>query len=458
MSIVKRPLSRVFMVLAGLLLGIVLIVIFIMGRQSPSHSEHADGAPSLAVIEAALLDFRHEARGFGVTRPAETWRAVANVGGRVVERHPGLKSGTLLPAGTLLLTLDDSRYQLAIAEAEAELASLIAEQTQLEVEKSNTEQLLSLERERLALSERELTRIEKLVASNAVSRSLLDEQHRVTLAQRQAVQALNNQLSLIPARHQYLISRIERMTARLEQAQQDLEDTRFYAPYDLRVREVSIETHQYVGVGQQLFLADSIEQAEVEAQVPLTMLRRLMASVPMPSSVEPSHAPLDLGERLDFSAIHSEVTLVGSAGVTWPARVTRVASGLDPGTRSARVVVTVDQPYRLARLPQRPALQRDMYVQVRFSAASPEPLLVVPASAVHQGEVYLLGKDDRLQRRVVSVAFEQHDLAVISAGLAPGEQVIVDDPVPAVNGMAVIPHRNTALEQRLQQLALGQVP
>jgi RND family efflux transporter MFP subunit len=452
----RRFLKPGLLSLAGLSIGVLLLIAFILNRQGPAHSELVTDAPNLSVVKVALLDFRFEARGFGITRPAETWQAVANVAGRVVKRHPGLQSGTLLAADTLLLTLDPSRYQLAIAETQAELASLTAEQNQLEVEKSNTQQLLNLERERLALSEGELGRLERLAATNAISRSRLDEQHRATLAQRQAVQTLNNQLTLIPSRHQYLVSRTQRMTAQLQQARQDLEDTRFFAPYDLRVREVSIETYQYASVGQSLFLVDSIEQAEVEAQVPLTMLRRLMAAVPVP--VEPNHAPLDISERLDFSAIDSEVALVGFANVSWPARLSRVASGLDPGTRSARVVVTVEEPYRLAKVPQRPALQRDMYVQVRFSAPSPDPLLVVPASAVHQGEVYLVDKENRLERRAVTVAFEQHDLAVISAGLAPGDLVIVDDPVPAVSGMAILPQRNSALEQQLQQLALGQIP
>lgn len=171
MRVLKRLLNRVTLTLFGLLMGILLLMVFIMNREGPMHSELATGVPSLTVIKVALLDFRLEARGFGITRPAETWQAVANVAGRVVKRHPGLKSGTLLPAGTLLLTLDPSRYQLAIAETEAELASLAAEQTQLGVEKNNTQQLLNLERQRLALSERELGRMERLAASNAISRS-----------------------------------------------------------------------------------------------------------------------------------------------------------------------------------------------------------------------------------------------------------------------------------------------
>ncbi|QKK12147.1 MAG: hypothetical protein HND59_11730 [Pseudomonadota bacterium] len=74
---------------------------------------------------------------------------------------------------------------------------------------------------------------------------------------------------------------------------------------------------------------------------------------------------------------------------------------------------------------------------------------------MHQGEVYLLGADNRLQRRAVTVAFEQQNLAVIAAGLEAGDVLIVDDPVPAVAGMAVTPHRDLALEERLPQLALG---
>ncbi|MCB1676023.1 MAG: hypothetical protein KDI01_07015 [Halioglobus sp.] len=445
--------SRKNLALLGLLAGLLVLALLVVYRQGPVRTELPLPAPQLTVIEVQSMPFVLTARGFGITRPAQTWQAVANVAGRVVQRHAQLRSGTLLPAGTLLLALDPSRYQLAIAAAEAELASLAAEREQLAVETQNTRQLLQLESERLQLSERELSRIDRLADTDAVSRSRLDEQRRATLAQRQLVQSLNNQLALLPSKQQYLDAQTRRATTQLEQAQEDLEDTRFIAPYNLRIRDVAVEEHQYVSVGAQLFLADSIERAEVEAQVPLAMLRRLMAEVSTPASQQA--AALDLAQRLDFSAIRTEVTLAGFPAVRWPARVSRIASGLDPGTRSARVVVTVDEPYGLARLPERPALQRDMYVQVSFVADSRQPLLAVPAAAVHQGEVYVLGSDNRLQRRAVTVAFEQQDLAVIAVGLVAGDRLIVDDPAPAVAGMAITPHRDLALEQHLQQSALG---
>jgi multidrug efflux pump subunit AcrA (membrane-fusion protein) len=442
------------MVLAGLAVGVGVAALFVANRQGPEQVADAARVADLRVIEVRPLPFRVEARGHGEARPAETWQAVANVAGRVVERHPGLESGILLREGTLLLALDPSRYELAIAEAEAELASLAAELAQLDTEEENTGRLLVLEREALALAQQELSRIERLAVSGSVSTSRRDEQRRSTVAQRRAVASLENQRALVAPRRRILEAQRDRTATRRDQALRDLEDTRFVAPYDLRVSQVGVEMHQYAGAGQRLFQAESLEAAEVEVHVPLSMLRGLLAGVVFPEGEERG---LDIGERGDLGAVSAEVALVGAAEVRWPARLVRVSSGLDPVTRTARVVVRVDHPYRHARPPDHPPLQRDMYVRVRLTAAD-DPRLVVPAAAVHDGEVYRLDAEDRLRRVAVEVAFEQHDMAIIASGLAAGDRVIVDDPIPALDGMRVAPRRDTALEARLRDQAAGEAP
>ncbi len=445
--------ARHWAIPAGLALGLALIALLVTNRQMPQHDETSLPVPTVSFVEVQPVPFQLEARGHGIVRPAEIWRATANVGGRVVERHTDLESGNLLREGTLLLALDPSRYRLAIAEAEAEIVSLVADWTQNETEEKNSRRQLALERQRLVMAEKELSRIERLAKSGSVSQSRLDEQRRATVARRQAAASLENEIALIPSRRQRLKARLERAATRLAQARRDLEDTRFVAPYDLRLDEVEAEMHQYIGAGKRLFQAHSIEAVEVEAQLPLPTLRRLMSAVSAP---ERDDSVLDITKHLDFSEVRGEVLLVGAKGVRWPARVARVASGLDPGTRTARVVVTVDEPYRRADPPRRPALQRDMYVRVRLSADSAEPKLVVPAGAVHEGkEIYLLDDQGRLRRRPVTVAFEQGDLAVIGKGLAPGDRVIVDDPVPAVDGMHVNPQPDEALKRQLRVMALG---
>lgn len=450
----SKKTGRLLMVVAGLLAGLGLTALFVSNRQPPSQGELGPVVPTLTVIKLNPVEFKLQARGYGVTRAAHSWQAVANVPGRVVQRHPKLESGTLLRKGTLLLALDSSRYKLAIADAEAELASLSAELSQLDTEDGNTRRLLKLEQMRLDLAEQELSRIEHLVESGSVSRSKRDEQRRATVAQRQAVATLDNQLALLPSRKVYTRSRMERVQTRLDQARQDLEDTRFVAPYDLRIDQVDIELHQYASAGQQLFRADSIAQAEIETHIPLPMLRRLVGSV---LYTEPEQDALDIGERVDFSAIDVEVRLAGAEGIRWPARVTRVASGLDPFTRTARVVVVVDDPYDRMTLSEHPHMQPGMYVQVYLSAMNPEPLLVVPAAAVRHNEVYRVTSENTLQRSPVEIAFEQNDIAVISRGLSPGDRVIVDDPVPALNGMPIRPLRGERMEQHLRELAMAEV-
>lgn len=451
---IKRR-GRGLLVGLGLLLGIGLMVVFILSRQAPQRDSTALTVPTMRVIEVQSLPLQVEARGHGIARPTRTWQAIANVPGRVVYKHPRLDDGVLLPAETLLLEIDPSRYQLAEAEALGELASLAAEHAQLDMTAENTQRLLELEQARLRLAEQELARFQRLAKSGSVSQSRRDEEERTTLAQREMVQSLRNQLQLIPSSRQRLEAQIERANTRLAQTRQDIKDTRFVAPFDLRLAAVEAELHQYVNAGQRLVQADGIATAEIVAQIPLTMLLRLMQA---PKQTSAKAEALDLGERLDFSVIEARVSLVAGADVQWPARVVRIARGLNPDTRAAQVVLEVDEPYRSASPPHRPVLQPDMYVQVRLSAQLPEPQWVIPATAVHQGEVYLLDEQQRLQRRAVEVAFEQHDMAVISKGFSGGETLIIDDLSPAINGMLVKPLRDQAMEQQLQLRAMGELP
>lgn len=442
-----------FLVLGFVVAGLVIAGVLVLNRQAPVHGAERAAVRELRVVVAERVSFRFEARGHGVSRAAEYWQTTANVPGRVVERHPDLESGAMIHEGELLVVLDPSRYRLAIAEAEAQMASLSADMERLDKEEQNTSRLLELERERLALSEQELSRMEQLVERGSISRSRRDEQVRATVAQRKAVAALENELALVPARRNRLQAELERADARLGQAREDLADTRFEAPYDLRIDEVDIELHQQVAAGQKLFRGYSIEAAEIEVHIPLPMLRRLMGSVLRADAA--GSAFMEISERLDFGAITAEARLAGLAEIRWPARVTRVASGLDPQTRSVRVVVTVDRPYDNVAPPARPALHPEMYLQVRLSAPAPENLLVVPEAALHDNALYLAGTDDRLERRQVSVAFRQGDLAVIGEGLSPGERVIIDDPVPALDGMPIQPSRDQAMEAWLRARAQG---
>ncbi len=69
-----------------------------------------------------------QAIGYGKIRPKFEWKAIAEVSGKVVYRHPELHKGNILLAGTEVLRIDPLDYELKLAQAEADLGS---SQTQL---------------------------------------------------------------------------------------------------------------------------------------------------------------------------------------------------------------------------------------------------------------------------------------------------------------------------------------
>ncbi|BAZ95184.1 efflux transporter [Thiohalobacter thiocyanaticus] len=447
-------LKRVLPAAGALVIGVAFIILMVNLKPPPAQQPGDDALRTVRVIEAEALPYRVEARGFGSVTPARSWRAVAAVGGRIVYRHPELESGNLIETGTRLLEIDPTRYELAVAAAAAELAAIETEIRQLEQERENTADLLALERQRLELAEQELDRVERLARTGALSQTRRDEQTRATLAQRQAVQSLDNRLRLIPSQLDYLRARRDGAQTALERAREDLADTRFTAPYDIRVHQAEVELHQQVRSGELLFIADGIETAEVEVQVPIPQLRQLLGAAELPADP----VALELAERLGFDTIAAELRLSAAPLVRWPARVSRIAGALDPKTRTVPVVLTVTAPYRNADPPRQPPLVRGMYVEAVMAAPAAAPRILVPLAAVHQGEVHVADAGDRLRRRPVELLLSQRDLAVIAAGLAPGERVILDDLAPAIEGMRLRVEPDPEARRALAERAAGTAP
>ncbi|MBL3825981.1 MULTISPECIES: efflux RND transporter periplasmic adaptor subunit [unclassified Marinobacter] len=427
----------------ALIVGIVFVVIMVSLKQPPERIEAQTAATPVRTLEVTPRVFRIEARGYGQVLPAQSWNAVANVGGRVIWKHPDLESGNLIAAGTRLLQIDPTRYELAAAAARADLTGIEAELRQIEQEERNTRESLKLEERRLTLARRELDRARTLAARGALSETRYDEQQLATLQQEQAVQSLSNQLNLIPVRRDTLEARKARAESVLAGALEDLKDTRFEAPWDLRVHKADIDNGQHVSPGRPLFIADNIARAEAKVQLEVEELRRVLSqlsdgSLPDPGAGTTNHFT-DFHEKIPLGDLDIRVMPTNVPDAHWPGELTRVTSSLDPATRTVQVVVLVEEPYRNANPPARPPLVRNMFVQATIAAPTPEPVIVIPASAVHQGVVYLVDEDNRLQRREVSISWQQGDKTVISEGLAPGELLVLDDLVPAIDGTLLAP-------------------
>jgi len=378
------------------------------------------------------------AEGYGPVMPARIWTAVSQVAGRVVSIHPRLRDGEILPEGVKLLQIDPVDYELALAQARAELA-------ELEVQAQNAEASLAIEQRNLELAQNDLERKRTLVRQGTTSKSVEDEAERATLASRASVQNLRNTLALIPAKRRLLEARVMR-------AERDLGHTLIRAPFRLRVANLEVEADQYVSVGQSLFEGDAVDRVEIQAQVALSSLRRLFLDR-SDIEIDTEHLFDKLPERAGLSPL---VRLdLGNYVAEWEAEFVRFGDIVDPETRTMGVVVAVDRPFEKIRPGYRPPLSKGMFVQVVLRGDHPTPRLLVPRSAVRSGSVLVADAEKRLRRRAVDVLFSQGSVSVIATGLEPGEQVVVSDVVPAVEGMLLQTEEDEAIAGGLAALGQG---
>jgi RND family efflux transporter MFP subunit len=308
------------------------------------------------------------------------------------------------------------------------------------VQESNAQASLTIEERNLNLASQDVERKRNLMQKGTTSRSTVDDAERVMLSTRMAVQTLRNTLALIPTQRSVLVATVDR-------AQRDLEHSEIRAPFTLRVADLAIEADQYVSVGQSLFEGDDVERVEVEAQFPLSTLRRLFIGRP-DLKLDIARLGEQLPEVIGFDPL---VRLdLGNYVAEWQAEFVRFSDKVDPQTRTMGVVVAVDRPFDKVRLGYRPPLSKGMFVQVVMRGKSPAPRLVIPRNAVRNGTVYVAGADDRLRRQPVEVLFTQEDYSVIASGLTPGERVVVSDLIPAVSGMLLRPRIDEELSAQLK--------
>ena len=423
---------RVLWIVPPIIVGVLALLLLAGNRTPPVKVENEEPARVVRTIRVPSVDLVPVAEGYGVVQPAKVWTAVAQVSGRVIEMHPRLRDGEILPAGTLLFRIDPVDYELALAQLRAELA-------ELEVQEKNTGDLLAIEERNLDLARREAVRLKKLAEQGTTSRSDADEAERTMLNSRTALQGLKNTLALLPSQRDVI-------EARIAQAERDLENTRIRAPFNLRVAGLAMETDQYVTAGQNLFEGDAVDRSEVVAQVAISSLRHLFLGRG-DTAPDPSVLSEGLAEYADIQ-VSIEMDMGGHVA-QWQGEFVRFTDRIDSETRTIGPVVALDKPYEKIIPGRRPPLSKGMFVKVRLAGRKQVGQVIVPRSALRDGKALLVDEQKRLSITPVEILFHQRGISVIASGVEAGQQLVVSDLIPAVDGMRLKPQPDERLEQEL---------
>lgn len=344
------------------------------GNQSP---------PAVGVVVVQPQDLQLTTELPGRLESSRIAEVRARVTGVLLERV--FEEGSDVKAGQLLYRIDANPYEASLQSAQAQLAQAEAQ---------------------LADAKARATRYEPLVGANAVSQ----QEYDAAVAAQKAAEA-----------------QVAAGKAAVRAARINLDYARVRAPISGRIGR------SLVTEGALLSQAEGTRLATIQQIDPLYV--NITQSV---NEVLRMREALQAGrlERVgNDEAVPVEVLLENGQVYEHPGRLLFTDLSVDPGTGQVNLRAEVPNPDGY--------LLPGMYVRARMQQAELEQIVALPMQAVTRGgaqgdTVMVIGADGSFQPREVTVGLMHDKQWIITAGLQPGEQVMVDGFMKLMPGVSKV--------------------
>ena len=423
-----------FLFIIPLLCGLFLFYTMVSNKKGPKRPEISERIRTVSVIHARETTVIPKTTGYGYVEPTETWEAIPEVSGKIVEVHPELEKGAFVAKGDLLLKIDPQSYGLAASRGKATVMSVEAQLIELQQEKINIEKLLNIERKAFNLATQEFVRNQDLFKKGYVSASEMDMEEKLLLAQETSIKNLENSLSLLPSREKVLNAQKDSGVSSLSELQLDIEKTEIRAPFDCRLAEVNVELDQYASVGATLLKAINISAVQIPVQLAPSEFVNLLSISPTEGTI--LERKFNMDDIRKVIGISATVRLpLFSKEAIWEARFMRTGESIDIKTGALTVYVAVQNPFGKIKPSERPPLMPNLYCEVELQGSPRDNRYIIPVHAIHNGIVYLVDENKRMKKQPVVVEMVMKDMAIVREGLSDGDKVITTDLVPAIEGM-----------------------
>lgn len=369
-------------VLAAALIGAAALMAT-SKRLQPSQPEAV--APTVRVIQVEPSSVRMIVHAEGTVSPRTETELVPEVSGNVMWISPNLVAGGYFEAGEPLLQIDDRDYRSTLERARAAVSRTQAEQE---------------------FAEFELQRLEEMEARQLISRSDVEAGMR---AARVSAASLRD------------------AEAALEQAERDLSRTQLVAPFTGLVRSEQTDPGQFVNRGTSIASIYAVDYLEVRLPIADQQLAYLDLPVMQRGELDEATAP----------AVTLSAEFAGT-DYRWQGKLVRTEAEIDARSRMVQAVARISASEDASDNPKDLPPPVGLFVQAEIEGRSADNIVVLPRSAVRNGnQVLVVDEDNRLRFTTVQILRVYGDDAYINGGLEKGDRVCISPLQAVVDGMRV---------------------
>ena len=390
-------------------------------KHPPAEAKTEERPIKVETTTAQPRDYPVVITGFGEAVSLTVVTVAPEISGRVVFTHPTLKAGQRIPVGDVMFRIDPADYEAGLQEARAGVAQWQTSVARLKKQLAiDTQRLKTLERS-AQLARTEFERVNQLFEVDRVgTRSGVDQAERAYNGALDQADQISRAVSLYPLQIREAESSLLSAEARLAMAETNLSRCTVKAPFNARIKSVSVETGQYVSPGQNILtLADD---TILEFQVSLDSRdARHWLQFETPVNASPSTAWFATLKPVECTIRWTE----DKTGTAWIGTLNRVVA-FDQQTRTLTVAVRVTATSATSNGYRTLPLVEGMFCSVEIPGRTMRDVYRLPRQAVSfENKAYLVNADNRLETVGVRVERIEGDYVYVGQGLNPGDTVIV---------------------------------
>ena len=418
-----KILIRTTICLLILLMGFAGMSMLTAMKKPPAVAQHKEAFLKVETVKAVLEDVSVMITGYGEVKALNYVSIAPEVSGKIIEVHPSLEVGKIIKKGAILFKIDPLNYKAGFLTAQADVHQsenmIVRLKKEYQIDKKR---IATLKRSR-DLAKNEFNRKKKLLKKSKIGTiSGVEGAERDYNLTSDQYDQLDQKVLLYPIRIKEADNILASAMARLMKAKADLNRCTILAPFQCRIKNVSIEKGQYVAPGINIITLADDSILEILVSLDSNEVRKWLQF-----SDANHNNKIDGNSSAWFTKLKHVNCLISwtedKNKHTFQGKLDRVVN-ISSKTRSIIVAINIDAKDAVKNNNTLPLVE-GMFCRVMIPGITIKNVIRLPVSAVGFDNTVFINSDNRLKTNSVQVAWIDGKDAFIKEGISINDTVII---------------------------------